>query len=58
MVSINNHKAVGVKQAATRKSRWIHSHQETGLSAGAITDDDELATEFCHALWLGAEDSR
>ena len=27
-----------------------HIHQETGLAAGTVTDDDELASDFSHAV--------
>lgn len=25
-----------------------HSHEQTGLSTGTVTDDDQLATDFRH----------
>lgn len=31
-----------------REHRRKHVHQQTGLSAGAVADDDELSADFSH----------
>ena len=27
-------------------------HQQTGLSAGTVTDDDQLSADLSHCVWL------
>ena len=47
--------AVSNLYAPRRLIPWLqwsrrHLHQETGLSAGTVADDDELASDFSHAV--------
>lgn len=40
----------GCNEATVKPSECSNLHQQTGLSAGTVSDDDQLATNFRHLV--------